>query len=73
MGVPVVPTVARKGKGVEQLLGEAVETALRQKTEWRPLELSYGPDVDQALLELHRQLQRQQPLPGRPWAPAGFL
>ncbi|MBU1157004.1 MAG: ferrous iron transport protein B [Proteobacteria bacterium] len=51
MGVPVVPTVARKGKGVKQLLGEAVETALRQK-QWRPLELSYGPDVDQALLEL---------------------
>ena len=51
MGVPVVCTVARKGKGVKQLLGEAVETARRQK-QWRSLELSYGPDVDQALLEL---------------------
>ncbi|MCB2191987.1 MAG: ferrous iron transport protein B [Deltaproteobacteria bacterium] len=51
LGVPVVPTVARKGRGVKQLLGEAVETAHRQK-KWRSLELSYGPDVDKALLEL---------------------
>ncbi|BEQ14594.1 ferrous iron transport protein B [Desulfoferula mesophila] len=55
LGVPVVPTVARRGKGVERLLDEAVEKARRQKT-WRPLELSYGSDVDQALGELTAKL-----------------
>ncbi len=51
LGVPVVPTVARKGKGVKQLLQEVAEVATRQK-KWRPLEISYGSDVDQALVEL---------------------
>ena len=48
LGVPVVPTVAREGKGIEQLMAAAAKKAAEKK-EWTPLEISYGPDVDEAL------------------------
>jgi len=51
LGVPVVPTVARKGKGVKELLAVAAETAAL-KQGWRSLDISYGSDVDQALQRL---------------------
>ncbi|ADK84631.1 ferrous iron transport protein B [Desulfarculus baarsii DSM 2075] len=51
LGVPVVPTVARGGKGMKELLDAAAQVAAERK-EWKPLELSYGHDVDQALAKL---------------------
>jgi len=56
LGVPVVPTVARSGKGVSDLLAAAVKLA-REKPPWRPLVISYGSDVDQGLNELTAVLE----------------
>ncbi|MBT3388183.1 ferrous iron transport protein B [Desulfobacula sp.] len=44
--VPVVPTIARTGKGKEQLM-QAVAAKAHQKFE--PLKISYGQDIDIAL------------------------
>lgn len=46
--IPVVPTVARTGKGKEDLLKAASDLALK-KPEWKPLHISYGPDIDPVL------------------------
>jgi ferrous iron transport protein B len=71
MGVPVVSTVARSSKGIKDLLAAAVAEARKKKT-WNPLEISYGPDVDQALLEmlqsLNGQARKWQPINARWWA-----
>ena len=45
---PWCPHVAREGKGIEQLMAAAAKKAAEKK-EWTPLEISYGPDVDEAL------------------------
>jgi len=59
LGVPVVPCVARTGQGVDQVLERAVEVA-RSRPRWRPLEISYGSDIDQALARLQGILQGDQ-------------
>ncbi|MCB2227910.1 MAG: ferrous iron transport protein B [Desulfarculaceae bacterium] len=64
LGAPLVPTVARTGKGVPELLAAAAKVAAERK-EWKPLELSYGHDVDQALNELTASLNGG----GREWEP----
>ena len=56
LGIPVVPTVARAGKGMDELLRAAIGLA-RQKPAWKPLEISYGQDVDQGLKEITGILQ----------------
>ena len=58
LGVPVVPTVARGGKGMKELLDAAAQVAAERK-EWKPLELSYGHDVDQALAKLEENFSGQ--------------
>jgi len=51
LGAPVVPTVARDGRGMKELLSAAADLASRGNG-WKPLQISYGRDVDQALLKL---------------------
>ncbi len=48
LGVPVIPTVARKGKGKKEL----IETVVNNPPQSGPLEISYGNDIDRALLEM---------------------
>ncbi|MCB2228083.1 MAG: ferrous iron transport protein B [Desulfarculaceae bacterium] len=59
LGAPVVPTVARQGKGMEEMLRAAVELA-ENPPEWKPLEISYGADVDQGVAEVEALLQGSQ-------------
>ncbi len=48
LGVPVVPTVARNGKGLEELKKAVVETADRNLG-WKPKKFTYGLDIDSKL------------------------
>ncbi len=50
LGVPVVPTVARSGKGHKELLAETIRGL--DNVPPRPIELSYGEDIDSALDEM---------------------
>ncbi len=60
MGVPVVPTVARKGEGKEALM-EAVANNIDEGSQSGPLHISYGEDIDRALDEMEAVL-KESPL-----------
>jgi ferrous iron transport protein B len=49
--VPVVPIIARSGSGKKELLEACLDVA-RDKSSWRPRDLSYGDDLDTTLAEL---------------------
>ena len=49
MRLPVVRTVARSGKGVREVLQAALN---HPRTDWEPLAISYGPDLDPVLKEM---------------------
>ncbi len=51
LGTPVVATVARSGKGMDELLDAAIDLAERRRT-WQPAVLSYGRDLDAKLKEM---------------------
>ena len=58
LGAPVVKTIARTGGGLDQLLAAAVETAEgRRGSPWRPLLISYGPDLDAALKDMTAKIE----------------
>lgn len=54
LGIPVIPTVARSGEGITELMAAAVEVATGNASA-PPLEISYGADVDQALVDLESE------------------
>ncbi|MDG4475120.1 ferrous iron transport protein B [Thiovibrio frasassiensis] len=53
--VPVVPIIARSGKGTPELMEAALEVA-RENGPWNPLHISYGEDVDLALQTMAQQI-----------------
>jgi ferrous iron transport protein B len=63
LDTPVVSTVGRTGKGVDELLAVSAELA-RRGPKWRPLKISYGSDVDQGVAELKAILEGGQPRRG---------
>lgn len=61
-GVRAVPTVARTGEGLDKALSLALEEAQKP---CEPLVISYGPDVDPALLRMVKIIEEKQLLTGR--------
>ena len=53
--VPVIPTVARAGKGVKAVLDAALEVAHRELP-WEPERIPYSRDVDEAIEDIERIL-----------------
>lgn len=53
--IPVIPTVARTGRGKEALLETTAKLAAENHP-WNPLHISYGPDIDPALDEMEKEI-----------------
>lgn len=51
-GMTAVPTVARQGEGLKEALAAAVAIARETGGRVKPLEISYGPDIDEALKDM---------------------
>ncbi len=54
--LPVIPTVARTGRGKDELLKAAAQLAQKREV-WEPLHISYGPDIDPVLDGMEAQIQ----------------
>ena len=64
LDIPVVPMVARTGEGLKKAMELAVGLARAGKRD--PLRLSYGADLDTALLELEKGIESSGLLAARP-------
>ncbi|MGD8190971.1 ferrous iron transport protein B [Brevibacillus ginsengisoli] len=69
LGVSLVPIVARTGKGSDELVAQL--SKVEQQTA-KPLDLNYGPNVEQAIASLTQWIPKDQPLPTR-WLALQFL
>jgi ferrous iron transport protein B len=56
LGAPVVPIVARSGKGKEALL-DAVLAFIDEGVTLQPMHISYGADVDQTMEEMEHEIR----------------
>lgn len=59
LGVPVVPTIARTGQGKKELMDSAARI-VQENTEFVPLKISYGDDVDNAMFEMEKEIEANQ-------------
>ncbi|MFC1577966.1 ferrous iron transport protein B [Thermodesulfobacteriota bacterium] len=56
LGVPVVPTIARIGQGKNELM-ESAAYIVKDKMEFGALKISYGDDVDIAMLDMEKEIE----------------
>ncbi len=61
--VPVIPMVARVGKGTQELLQAVAELSEKERS-WEPLRISYGPDVDPVLDAMENHIRQGELLTG---------
>ena len=54
LGIPVLPMVARTGEGLKEAMEAAV--ALSGKGKREPMRISYGAELDEALLEIEKRI-----------------
>jgi ferrous iron transport protein B len=59
INVPVIPTIARKGKGKTELMNAALELTKNKHT-GEGLNISYGNDIDPVLWEMEDLIKRNQ-------------
>ncbi len=57
LGVPVVPIIARTGIGTKELIATACQVAAGESS-WQPLTISYGDDLDAAIMQLVAEIER---------------
>ncbi len=58
LGTPVVPVVARMGQGKDQLVEQALAVAASEQI-WQPLDISYGDDLDETIMNLVAEIERE--------------
>jgi len=63
IGAPIVPTVGHRGEGVRQLLDAAIDLAEEREEHHRHVPISYGPHVNDVLVELVTLLEDYEALP----------
>jgi len=59
LGIPVLPIIARSGEGTDELVAKAIEIA-ESDQKWQPLDISYGEDLDESLLEIIASIEPEQ-------------
>ncbi len=60
LGVPVVPTVGVRGDGLNELVEQAIEVAMRRE-EYPVIPFSYAMDIESRLRRLARYIERHLP------------
>jgi len=56
LGVPVIPTIARTGKGKKELMDNAFQI-INEKQQLNSLKISYGADIDPVLAEMENEIE----------------
>jgi len=62
IGMPIVPTVGSRGKGVKELLREVIEVYEGRNESVRHVHINYGKEVEAAIRAIRVELDREQEL-----------
>ena len=59
-GIPVVPTVGSKGKGLAQLFNAIISRFKENKEDERHININYGQDMEDSILKIQNALQKPE-------------
>ncbi|MDR2147998.1 MAG: ferrous iron transport protein B [Tannerella sp.] len=57
LGFPIVPTVASKGKGINELMDKVISVYEEKETSYRHIHINYGQDLNQSIEKLKREIK----------------
>ncbi len=63
IGIPVVPTVASKGKGIHELLSKVIDIYEGRELAARHTHINYGPDIEESMKVLRTEILNNKEIP----------
>ncbi len=58
MGIPIVPTVASKGKGLKELFERIIEVYEERDPIVRHIHINYGKEIEQSIRDIQKELKK---------------
>ncbi len=65
LGIPIVPTIAFKGKGIKELATKIIEVYEDQDSTVRHIHINYGANIESSILKIRSELKLNQDLSSR--------
>jgi ferrous iron transport protein B len=62
IGIPVIPTVASKGKGINELIDKVVETYEEKESVYRHIHINYGEDINHSIDRIKAEVKKNNML-----------
>ncbi len=66
LGIPFVPTVGTKGKGIEDVFKTVVRVHEDEESTIRNVKIDYGQDIEEAVLRIQTEIEKDITLPVAP-------
>jgi ferrous iron transport protein B len=57
LGIPVIPTVGSKGKGIHELFDKVIEVYENREPVVRHIHINYGPEIEEAVSKIQQKIK----------------
>lgn len=62
MGIPIIPTVSSKGKGIEELINKTIDVYEDLDPIVRHIHINYGPEIEKSIQILRSKIKLEKPI-----------
>ncbi|MDR0682720.1 MAG: ferrous iron transport protein B [Dysgonamonadaceae bacterium] len=62
IGIPVIPTIASKGKGINELIDKVIEIYEEKETVYRHIHINYGEDINHSIDRIKAEVKKNNML-----------
>jgi ferrous iron transport protein B len=62
MGIPIIPTVSSKGKGIDKLLKKAIEVYEDRDPVVRHIHINYGQEIEKSIQRIRAKIKENKPI-----------
>ncbi len=62
LGIPIIPTTASKGEGLEQLFDEIIEVYEERNPVVRHIHINYGEELEQSIKAIRKEIKMDKPI-----------
>jgi len=56
IGIPIIPTIASKGKGIDDLFAKLIEVYEDRDPSVRHIHINYGPSIEKAINDIQAEI-----------------
>jgi len=62
LGIPIIPTTASKGEGLEKLFDEIIEVYEERNPVVRHIHINYGEELEQSIMAIRNEIRKDKPI-----------